>query len=74
LFFLFRGRYGPLLRIAAGVAVIVFGLIDSASIALVIGGLLLAWGLVVGIGQLTGNRRNSPTVGGQRHDGFGRRR
>jgi hypothetical protein len=63
LFFLFRGRYGPLLRAATGVVVIVFGLIDSASIALVIGGLLLAWGLVAGIGQLTGNRRNSPTAG-----------
>jgi hypothetical protein len=70
LFFFFRGRYGPLLRAAAGIAVIVFGLVNSTPFLVVIGGLLLAWGTVAGVGQLTDRRRNSGAVG-QRGNGFG---
>jgi hypothetical protein len=73
LFFLFRGRYGPLLRAAAGIAVIVFGVIASTPFLVMIGGLLLAWGAVAGVGQLTGRRRNSGAAG-PRGGGLGPRR
>ena len=38
LFLFFRGRYGPLVRAAIGVALVVFGIADSAKLALILGG------------------------------------
>ena len=62
LFFLFRGRYGSLLRAAAGIAVIAFGVIASTPLLVVLGGLLLAWAAVGGASQLAGRHRNPGAV------------
>lgn len=70
LFVLFRGRHGPLLRAAAGIAVIVAGLVDSAAFLVVIGALLLAWAAAAGAGQLT-RRRRGPGAAGPRRGGPG---
>jgi hypothetical protein len=50
LFLFFRGRYGPLVRAAAGVALVVFGIVDSAKFALILGGVLIVWAVATGIG------------------------
>jgi hypothetical protein len=55
MFFLFyRGRYGPLVRAAVGVALLVFGIADSAKFALVLGGVLIVWAVATGIRLLAG--------------------
>jgi hypothetical protein len=55
LFLFFRGRYGPLLRAVIGVALVVFGIADSAKFALVLGGVLIVWAAATGI-RLLGSR------------------
>ncbi|MGD0606440.1 MAG: hypothetical protein ABSA53_23010 [Streptosporangiaceae bacterium] len=54
LFLFFRGRYGPLIRAAIGVALVVFGIVDSAKFALILGGVLLVWAVAAGIRLLAG--------------------
>jgi hypothetical protein len=54
LFLFFRGRYGPLVRAAIGVALVVFGIADSAKLALILGGVLIVWAAATGIRLLTG--------------------
>jgi hypothetical protein len=44
-FLFFRGRYGPLVRAVIGVALVVFGIADSARLALVLGGVLIVWAI-----------------------------
>jgi hypothetical protein len=60
MFFLFyRGRYGPLVRAAVGVALLVFGIVDSAKLALILGGVLIVWAVATGIRLLTGRGQNT---------------
>jgi len=51
MFIFLRGRYGPLLRVAGGVALVVFGIVDSARLAIILGGVLAVWGIATGIGR-----------------------
>jgi len=51
MFMFFRGRYGPLLRVAGGVALVVFGIADSARLAIILGGVLAVWGIATGISR-----------------------
>jgi hypothetical protein len=46
MFFLSRSRYGPFIRAAVGVALVIFALaVSSASrIILVLGGVMIVWG------------------------------
>jgi hypothetical protein len=60
LFLFFRGRYGPLARAAIGVALVVFGIVDSsARLALILGGVLIVWTVATGIRLLTGRGQTS---------------
>jgi hypothetical protein len=60
MFFLFyRGRYGPVVRAAVGVALLVFGIVDSAKFALILGGVLIVWAVATGIRLLTGRGQTS---------------
>ncbi len=43
LFLFFRGRYGPILRAVAGIAIVIYGIADSTTAAVVIGGGLIVW-------------------------------
>jgi hypothetical protein len=61
LFLFFRGRYGPLVRAAIGVALVVFGIVDSAKLALILGGVLIVWAVATGIRLLTGRGQNTVT-------------
>jgi len=56
-FLFFRGRYGPLVRAVIGVALVVFGIADSARFALVLGGVLIVWAIATGIHLLAGRGR-----------------
>ena len=59
LFLFFRGRYGPLIRAVIGVALVVFGIVDSAKFALILGGVLLVWAVAAGV-RLLGRDRLGP--------------
>lgn len=56
-----RSRYGPFIHVGLGVALVIFALaVSSASrIVLVLGGVLIVWGVAIGIARLTGGRRDS---------------
>jgi hypothetical protein len=56
-FFLFRGRYGALIRAVTGVALVAWGVAGRAAIPLVIGGALIVLALFTGISSLTGRSR-----------------
>jgi len=72
LFLFFRGRYGPLVRAAIGVALVVFGIADSAKLALILGGVLIVWAGATGIRLLTGRSQNTVTGSDQgSRDGVG---
>ena len=53
LFLFFRGRHGPILRALAGIAIVIYGIADSATAAVVIGGGLIAWAIATRFMQLT---------------------
>jgi hypothetical protein len=61
MFFLSRGRYGPFICAGLGVVLVIFALaVSSASrFVLVLGGVLIAWGIATGIARLTGGGRDS---------------
>jgi len=65
MFFLSYGRYGPFIRVGVGVALVVFALaVSSASrFVLVVGGVMIVWGVVTGIAHLTGRGRDSSRGG-----------
>jgi hypothetical protein len=74
-FLLFRGRFGPLLRAAIGLALVVFGIADSATFVLILGGVLIVWAAVTGIHLVTGRGQNvvtSSAQGGRDRFGPGR--
>ncbi len=52
LFLFFRGRHGPILGAVAGIAIVVFGIADSATAAVVVGGVLIVWAIATGFSQL----------------------
>jgi hypothetical protein len=52
LFLFFRGRQGPILRALAGIAIVIYGIADSANAAVVLGGVLIVWALATGFTQL----------------------
>jgi len=52
LFLFFRGRYGPILRALAGIAIMIYGIADSTPAAVVIGGVLIVWAIATGFLQL----------------------
>ncbi len=52
LFLFFGGRYGPILRAVAGIAIVIYGIADSAKAAVVIGGVLIVWASATGFTQL----------------------
>lgn len=58
--FLFRGRYALAARLIVGAAILVVGLITASKIAIVIGALVLAWGVVLGISWLSHRRQADP--------------
>ncbi len=62
MFFFVRGRYGPLIRTAGGVALVVFGIADSAKLAIVLGGVLIVWGIATGIRRRSGRVENTVTA------------
>jgi uncharacterized membrane protein HdeD (DUF308 family) len=63
-FFIFRGRYGPIVRALVGIAVVVFGIAKSEKPALLIGGVLIVWAIATGISRLSsGSRRGSTSNG-----------
>lgn len=45
LFLFNKTRYGTLARAAVGIAILVFGIVDHAKIALVLGAILIVWAL-----------------------------
>ena len=57
--FFFSGRYGPLLRIAVGVGLAVFGVVDSARLVIILGAVLVAWGIATGISHRAGRGSNT---------------
>jgi hypothetical protein len=59
--FFFSGRYGPLLRIAGGVGLVVFGLVDSSRLTIILGVVLAAWGTATGISRRIGRESNNKT-------------
>jgi hypothetical protein len=52
LFLFFRGRHGPILRAVAGIAIVIYGIADSTTAAVVIGGVLSVWAIPTGFLQL----------------------
>lgn len=52
LFLFFRDRYGSILRAVAGIAIVIYGIADSAPAAAVIGGVLIVWAIATGFLQL----------------------
>ena len=60
MFIFLRGRYGPLLRVAGGVALVVFGIVDSARLAIILGGVLAVWGIATGISRRAGRVEHRP--------------
>jgi hypothetical protein len=59
MFIFLRGRYGPILRVAGGVALVVFGIVDSARLAIILGGVLAVWGIATGISHRAGRGSNT---------------
>lgn len=45
LYFFNKTRYGTLVRFIVGVAIVILGIIGHARIAIVIGAVIIAWGL-----------------------------
>jgi uncharacterized membrane protein HdeD (DUF308 family) len=54
--FLTRSRHGPLLQLALGVVFVVIGLFVLTKILLVLGGLLIVWGIVATTMRLRARR------------------
>ncbi|MGH2871528.1 MAG: hypothetical protein ACRDL5_03590 [Solirubrobacteraceae bacterium] len=52
MFLFFRGRYGAILRAVAGIAIVIYGIADSAKIAVVVGGVLIVWAIATRLTQL----------------------
>lgn len=52
LFFFRNTRYGTPLRLLVGVAILVFGIVEHARVVIVIGAVVLAWGLFLLIAGL----------------------
>ena len=52
LYLFFRGRYGPILRAVAGIAIVIYGIADSATAAVIVGGVLIVWAIATGFSQL----------------------
>jgi hypothetical protein len=46
LYFFNKTRYGTLVRVIVGIAILVLGVVGHARIAVVIGAVLIAWGLL----------------------------
>jgi hypothetical protein len=66
LFLFFRGRHGPILRALAGIAIVIYGIADSATAAVVVGGVLIVWAITTAILQLrreTGSGATGSGVG-----------
>ena len=67
LFLFFRDRYyGPILRALAGIAIVIYGIADSATAAVVIGGVAIVWAIATGFPQLrrgTGSGSTGSGVG-----------
>jgi hypothetical protein len=59
--FLFRGRFALAARLIVGAALLVVGLVTASKAVIVIGALVLAWGVVLGVTWL--NRRRHGTEG-----------
>ncbi len=75
MFIFFRGRYGPLLRVAGGVALVAFGIVNSARLAIILGGVLAVWGIAEGVSRRRGRASNTARgsdQGGQDSFGAGR--
>jgi hypothetical protein len=64
LFLFFRGRHGPILRAVAGIAIVIYGIADSATVAVVVGGALIAWAIATGFLQLRRGTGSGATGGG----------
>jgi type IV secretory pathway TrbD component len=56
-FFLARTRYGPLVQIALGLVCVVIGLFVLTKIMLVLGGLLVVWGIATAASRQRARRR-----------------
>jgi len=48
LFLFTHGRYGSILRVVAGIAIVIYGIADSATAAVVVGGVLIVWAIATG--------------------------
>lgn len=58
--FLFRNtRYATPLRLLVGVAILVFGILQHSRVAIVIGAVVLAWGLFLLIAGLRSRERDA---------------
>jgi len=53
LFLFFRGRYGSILRAVAGIAIVIYGVAASATVAVVVGGVVIGWAIATGFTRLT---------------------
>ncbi|MGD0376855.1 MAG: hypothetical protein ABSB01_20000 [Streptosporangiaceae bacterium] len=72
MFIFLRGRYGPLLRVAGGVALVAFGIVYPARLAIILGGVLAVWGIAEGISRRPGRASNTARGSGQgSRDRFG---
>jgi hypothetical protein len=62
MFFLSRSRYGPFIRVAIGVDLVIFALVftSASRLVLVVGGIAIASGIVTGIARL---KRSGPDSG-----------
>ncbi len=49
LFLFNKTRYGTLVRLIVGVAILALGIVDHARFAVVIGAVLIAWGLFLAL-------------------------
>jgi hypothetical protein len=58
--FLFQGRHRVLGHLVVGMAMVAFGVIENGKLALLVGGVLIAWGLYNAIsGRLTRGAKRS---------------
>jgi uncharacterized membrane protein HdeD (DUF308 family) len=64
LFLFFRGRHRPILRAVAGIAIVIYGIADSATAAVVIGGALIVWAIATGFLQLRRGTGSGATESG----------
>lgn len=58
LYFFNKTRYGMLVRFIVGVAIVVLGIIGHARIAIVVGAVIIAWGLFSAVRSRRAVRRD----------------